>query len=230
VTTAVAPQDTAALDAGTYEVLRGRLGAQARELAERADELNTRRVATFGGQQMRLLGTERIRTPNSCVPRDVVQVGGAMLLGYNVFIGLKAETSVTDVFAVHGFARDGDAFRFDPGVTVPGLLDDPAFQREFAELYRYYRETRLLQLRRLEGLLLAVFQTGATTSRCCAGRSASTARWRTWTTAANATTSSRRRTTSSGRSPPANSTSSGGTRTSRSTTRCSSRRWAARSP
>jgi hypothetical protein len=161
VTTAVAPQDTAALDAGTYEVLRGRLGAQARELAERADELNTRRVATFGGQQMRLLGTERIRTPNSCVPRDVVQVGGAMLLGYNVFIGLKAETSVTDVFAVHGFARDGDAFRFDPGVTVPGLLDDPAFQREFAELYRYYRETRLLQLRRLEGLLLAVFQTGA---------------------------------------------------------------------
>ena len=118
-------------------------------------------METFGGQQMRLLGTERIRTGNNCVPRDIVQVGGSMLFGYNVFIGLKTETAIDDVFAVHGFSRDGEAFRFDAGAALPGLLDDPVFQRDFAELYRYYRETHLLQLRRLEGLLLAVFQTGA---------------------------------------------------------------------
>ena len=153
-----------ALDAGTYELLRSRLGAQAKELAERAEELNTRRVHTFGGQQMRLLGTERTRTENNCVPRDVVQVGGSMLFGHNVFIGLKAETSIADVFAVYGFTRDGDAFRLDPQATLPGLLDDPVFVRDFAELYRYYRDTRLLQLRRLEGLLLGVFQTGAATT------------------------------------------------------------------
>ncbi|MFI7596651.1 DNA repair ATPase [Actinoplanes sp. NPDC049681] len=147
---------TETLDAGTYEVLRARLGAQAKELAGRAEALNARRMETFGGQQMRLLGSERIRTENNCVPRDLVQVGGAMLFGYNVFIGLRTETTVDDVFAVHGFA-DG---KFHPA-TVPGLLDDPTFQRDFAELYRYYRETHLLQLRRLEGLLLAVFQTGA---------------------------------------------------------------------
>jgi hypothetical protein len=150
-----------ALDAGTYEVLRSRLAAQAKELAERAEELNARRVETFGGQQLRLLGAERIRTENNCVPRDIVQVGGSMLFGYNVFIGLKTETAIADVFAVHGFSRDGEAFRFDVGAALPGLLDDPVFQRDFAELYRYYRETRLLQLRRLDGLLLAVFQTGA---------------------------------------------------------------------
>ncbi|GAA0811431.1 DNA repair ATPase [Spirilliplanes yamanashiensis] len=153
-------QEAPTLDAGTYEVLRGRLSTQAQALARRAEELNARRVETFGGQQMRLLGTERIRTANNCVPRDVAQVGGAMLFGYNVFIGLKTETSIADVFDVHAFARDGDAVRFDAG-AVPGLLDDPGFQRDFAELYRYYRDTRLLQLRRLEGLLLAVFQTGA---------------------------------------------------------------------
>ncbi|AGZ46648.1 DNA repair ATPase [Actinoplanes friuliensis] len=153
--------DTGALDAGTYEVLRGRLGTQAKELAERAETLNARRVETFGGQQMRLLGTERIRTENNCVPRDIVQVGGTMLFGYNVFIGLKTETAISDVFSVHGFGRDGEAFRFDSGAALPGLLDDPVFERDFAELYRYYRETHLLQLRRLEGLLLAVFQTGA---------------------------------------------------------------------
>ncbi|MEV8509286.1 DNA repair ATPase [Actinoplanes sp. NPDC051475] len=147
---------TETLDAGTYEVLRARLGAQAKELAGRAEALNARRMETFGGQQMRLLGSERIRTENNCVPRDLVQVGGSMLFGYNVFIGLRTETTVDDVFAVHGFA-DG---KFQPA-TLPGLLDDATFQRDFAELYRYYRETHLLQLRRLEGLLLAVFQTGA---------------------------------------------------------------------
>ena len=150
-TTGAAPAAAPGLDAGTYEVLHARLGNQAKELAARAEELNGRRVETFGGQQMRLLGAERIRTENNCVPRDIVQVGGAMLFGYNVFIGLKTETAIADVFSVHGFTRDGEAFRFDPGASLPGLLDDPTFQRDFAELYRYYRETHLLQLRRKIG-------------------------------------------------------------------------------
>ncbi|GAB7048095.1 DNA repair ATPase [Catenuloplanes indicus] len=149
------------LDAGTYEVLRGRLAEQAAELARRAERLNAQRAETFGGAELRLLGTERIRTENNCVPRDIVSVGGRMLFGYNVFIGLKSETSVGDVFALHGFARTGDAFEFSESAPLPGLLDDERFQREFAELYKYYRQARLLQLRRLEGRLLAVFQTGA---------------------------------------------------------------------
>jgi hypothetical protein len=152
--------DAPALDAGTYEVLRARLGEQSAELARRAEALNTRRVATFGSAEMRLLGTERIRTENNCVPRDLIEVGGLMLFGYNVFIGLRTETSVDDVFAVHGFSHDGSAFRFDPAAAAPGLLDDPTFQRDFGELYRYYRQATLLQLRRVGPLLLAVFQTG----------------------------------------------------------------------
>ncbi|HEX8867193.1 MAG TPA: DNA repair ATPase, partial [Lentzea sp.] len=55
-------------------------------------------------------------------------------------------------FAVHG--RDFGA------VEAP-FLQDPRFRNDFAELYRYYRETRLLQLRIVESRLLAVFQTGA---------------------------------------------------------------------
>ncbi|MDP9799706.1 hypothetical protein J2S43_008218 [Catenuloplanes nepalensis] len=149
------------VDAGTYEVLRGRLAEQAAELARRAERLNARRAETFGGAELRLLGTERIRTENNCVPRDIVSVGGRMLFGYNVFIGLKSETTVGDVFALHGFTRTGETFSFDDPGPVPGLLDDERFQREFAELYKYYRQARLLQLRRLEGRLLAVFQTGA---------------------------------------------------------------------
>ncbi|MBB2909879.1 MoxR-like ATPase [Streptosporangium becharense] len=153
------------LDAGTYQVLRARLGEQAAELAARADALNAERLAVFGGTELRLIGTERIRTENNCVPRDIVSIGGLMLFGYNVFIGLKPETTVDDVFSVHTFTRgsgDGeDGFRFDPAP----MFRDPRFERDFAELYRYYRETRLTRLRRVEGKLLAVFRTGPQDTR-----------------------------------------------------------------
>ncbi|GAA3119772.1 DNA repair ATPase [Nonomuraea salmonea] len=148
----------ASLEAGTYEVLRNRLQAQAKALAEAAARLNDARLKVFGGAELRLLGTERIRTEHNCVPRDIVSLGDVMLFGYNVFIGLKPETTVADVFAVHRFSRDGDAFRFDADRLA--ALDDPAFRKDFAELYRYYKETRLQQLRRVEGKLLAVFRTG----------------------------------------------------------------------
>ncbi|KOX13735.1 DNA repair ATPase [Saccharothrix sp. NRRL B-16348] len=151
------------MEAGTYEVLRARLAEQAAGLARRAEALNARRLAAFGSAELTLLGTERIRTEHNCVLRDVVQVAGLMLFGYNVFIGLKPETTVDDVFSLHRFTRDGDAFRFEDAADdeLPGLLRDPQFERDFAELYRYYRDTRLIQLRRVEGRLLAVFQTGA---------------------------------------------------------------------
>ncbi|MEN7504846.1 DNA repair ATPase [Saccharothrix sp. CCNWLY140-2] len=163
--TTLATGMTATLDAGTYEVLRARLADQAAGLARRAEALNARRLEVFGSAELTLLGTERIRTENNCVPRDVVQVAGLMLFGYNVFIGLKPETTIDDVFSLHRFTRDGDAFRFEDAdrTELPGLLDDPQFERDFAELYRYYRDTRLMQLRRVEGKLLAVFQTGART-------------------------------------------------------------------
>ncbi|WP_219462944.1 DNA repair ATPase [Nonomuraea rhizosphaerae] len=146
------------LEAGTYEVLRSRLETQAKALARAAEAVNAERLAVFGGTELRLLGTERIRTENNCVPRDIVSLGGVMLFGYNVFIGLKPETTVADVFSVHRFTRDGDAFRFDAD-RLPAL-EEVAFQKDFAELYRYYKDARLHHLRRVEGKLLAVFQTG----------------------------------------------------------------------
>ncbi|WP_433327822.1 DNA repair ATPase [Spirillospora sp. CA-294931] len=156
------PAAEAGLDRGTYEVLRARLAGHAADLAGRAQALNARRLEVFGGTELRLAGTERIRTEHGCVPRDIVAIGDTLLFGFNVFLGLKPETGVGDVFALHRFVRDGAGAAFeeaDPG-SVPGLLDDPAFQRDFAELYRYYRQARLLQLRLVDGRLLAVFQTG----------------------------------------------------------------------
>ncbi|MER0479966.1 DNA repair ATPase [Streptomyces sp. Edi2] len=146
------------LDTGTYEVLRDRLAAQAAELARRAEELNIRRTAEFGATRLVLTGTERLRTEHTCLPRDIVAIGDALLFGYGAPPGATSETAPGEVFALY----DRDLNRLDED-AVPGLLDDPAFVREFAALHRYYREVRLLQLRRVEGKLLAVFQTGEKT-------------------------------------------------------------------
>ncbi|WP_107416794.1 MULTISPECIES: DNA repair ATPase [unclassified Streptomyces] len=147
----------AGIDATAYDVLRGRLAAQGAELARRAEELNARRVAVFGSGELRLAGTERLPTAAPAVARDVVAVGDALLFGYT---GRPAaqEVEVGDVFSLH--ARDGLAAL--PYDARPGLLDDPAFVREFQGLHRYYRGARLLRLRVTDGRLLAVFRTGDT--------------------------------------------------------------------
>ncbi|MFF4756138.1 DNA repair ATPase [Streptomyces sp. NPDC002514] len=146
---------TTGLDTGTYEVLRDRLTAQAAELARRTEALDARRIEEFGTTRLELAGTERLRTEHTCVPRDIVPVGDVLLFGHNVFLGPKPGTTVGDVFTLH----DRDLNRL-PDDAVPGLLDDPAFRREFAALYRYYRQAHLRRLRRVDGKLLAVFQTG----------------------------------------------------------------------
>ncbi|MGW0495945.1 DNA repair ATPase [Streptomyces sp. NPDC003007] len=146
---------TTGLDTGTYEVLRDRLTAQAAELARRATALNARRIEEFGSTRLELTSTERLRTEHTCVPRDIVCVGDTLLFGRNVFLAVKPETTVGDVFALY----DRDLNRL-PEDAVPGLLDDPALVREFAALHRYYRQAHLLRLRRVDEKLLAVFRTG----------------------------------------------------------------------
>jgi len=147
---------TTGLDTGTYEVLRDRLAAQAAELARRAETLNVRRTEEFGSTRLELTGTERLDTEHPATPRDLVAVGDTLLFGRQVSLGVTRETTVADVLALH----DRHDLRRLPEDAVPGLLDDPDFVREFTALHRYYRQARLLQLRRLDGKLLAVFRTG----------------------------------------------------------------------
>ncbi|MDI3386293.1 DNA repair ATPase [Streptomyces sp. B-S-A8] len=151
------PGVEAGLDAGTYEVLRARLAKEARQLADRASALNEQRVAAFGSTELALADTRSLRTDCPCTPRDVVAIGDTLLLGSDRAPGAEStsQTTVADVFAL----LDRDLNR-QPDDTVPGLLDDLGFVREFDALFRYYRQARLLRLRHVDGKLLAVFQTG----------------------------------------------------------------------
>ena len=155
----------AALTGGNYEVLRARLSSAGAELAKRADALNARRKSLFGSTEPQLVATERIRTEHNCSPVDMVAVGGSLLLGYNVFLGLKAETKLSDVVALHRFEAGADG-AYDtsalPMDALGGFLTGAMVERDFANLYRYYRDARLLQLVKRDTQLLAVFQAGAT--------------------------------------------------------------------
>ncbi|GEN10490.1 ATPase family associated with various cellular activities (AAA) [Myxococcus fulvus] len=157
-----APTGEVALEGGSYEVIRTRLLAQAEALGTKAADLNARRKAFFGGTELAVTGNERVRTENNCVARDIVSVGKYLLFGYNVFIGLKKETSVADVFSLHRFEKTADGFDLSavPHTEGGGFLADPRFIKDFSELYRYYKDAKLLQLRRKDARLLAVFKTG----------------------------------------------------------------------
>ncbi|MFI2201840.1 DNA repair ATPase [Streptomyces sp. NPDC020192] len=152
--TAEAPQATG-VDAGTYEVLRDRLAGHAAELARRAEVLNVRRAEEFGSARVELAATDRLGTGHPCVPCDIVAVGDTLLFGGTGTTADGTDVAVADVLTLYD--RDGEPL---PETAVPGLLDDPAFVREFTALHRYYRQARLLRLRRVDGRLLAVFRTG----------------------------------------------------------------------
>jgi hypothetical protein len=169
------PPDGGELDGGNYEVIRARLEDLGKRLRAQAEALNGARKETFGSTELVVVGNERVRTENNCLPRDIANVGGQLLFGYNVHIGLKSETRLEDVLALHRFGRrEGagepveGADEASPGGfelaevgldALPGLRAE-ALEREFSELYHYYKDARLTGVRTIGGKLLAVFQTG----------------------------------------------------------------------
>lgn len=152
------------LEGGSYEVIRARLDGQAKDLGGRAEQLNAARVAAFGGTELTVAGQCRVRTENNCVPRDLVQVGGRLLFGYNVFLGLRTETALEDVFSLRTWSTSDEGVELDAVAFADGgprFLADPQFGDQFRELYRFYKTAKLLQLTRSETKLLAIFQIGA---------------------------------------------------------------------
>ena len=156
-------QDERSLEGGSYEVIRRRLLERATELASKAEALNQRRKKLFGGGELTLTATERVRTENNCTPRDVVSVDGQLLFGFQVFIGLKTETRVQDVVSLFKFSKSDAGYDLSQqAFEGPGaFLADAEFDKQFREAFRYYKDARLLQLMRTETRLLIAVQIGA---------------------------------------------------------------------
>ena len=151
---------SAVAEGGAYEVIRSRLEQQAAELKKQTDNLNQDRIGEFGQAQLNVLGRVRVRTENNCIARDIVTVGDWLLFGYNVYMGLKKETQVKDVFSLYKLKESDSGFELEEQEISGTFLSQADFVKEFAELYVYYKEARLIQLKVQGDLLFAVFQIG----------------------------------------------------------------------
>ncbi|MFJ9697074.1 DNA repair ATPase [Kitasatospora sp. NPDC101183] len=154
---APAPAADTRLDAGTYEVLRGRLARAAAELADRAQALNARRVEEFGGGELRLTGTGRLTTERPCLPQDLTAAGGLLLLGTRPSAPGSDAGGAGEAGAEALSVHHADLSPAPAGGT---LLDDPRLRQDLDDLRRYFRDARLERLRPAGGRLLAVFRTG----------------------------------------------------------------------
>ena len=151
---------SAVADGSAYDIIRKRLKDQAKQLQTFTNAINQKRIDEFGSTEMKIVGRARIRTENNCVARDIVRVGEFILFGCNVFIGLKKQTTIADVFCVFKMINQNDGIEIEP-VDIKGtFLNEARFVSDFNELYTYYKQTRLTQLRVTEGKLLACFQIG----------------------------------------------------------------------
>ena len=154
--------DQAVAEGGAYEVIRKRLLEQGKKLKQQTQTLNDARLTEFGSSEIAVVARVRVRTENNCVARDIVQVGELLLFGYNVYIGLKKETRIEDVFSLFRLTKGKDEtqYEMEQHPLVNSFLTDPSFANDFAELYRYYKHTQLLELTVKNGKLLAGFQIG----------------------------------------------------------------------
>ncbi|XTQ92941.1 DNA repair ATPase [Xanthomonas sacchari] len=157
--------DQAVAQGGAYDVLRKRLVEQGARLQDAVEALNRQRLQEFGDSRLEVDGRFRIRTEHNCVGRDIVQVGPDLLLfGYNVFLGLKNQTRVQDVFGLYRLVEGADGYDVSPIDLAGSFLGQAGFVHDFGELYAYYKHARLLQLIVIGGKLLAAFQIGERSS------------------------------------------------------------------
>lgn len=160
-TTTPSKDNDPSLETSNYEVIRKRLVEQGRSLAKKADGLNTRRQEFFGSTSMEVIGNQTITTENNCIPQDIINLGDQLLFGYNVRRKMSA-TQMSDVFSLHAFSRQGDEIILQHVAqdTKSNFLGQKSFQESFEQLYFSFKDASLRQLRRVDGRLLAIFQTG----------------------------------------------------------------------
>ncbi|MCP4683214.1 MAG: AAA family ATPase, partial [Desulfobacterales bacterium] len=147
------------LEGDTYEIVRKRLITHGKELKDRLGNLNQARKDIFGSIESTLLATERITTQNNCMPRDMVPLDGdRFIFGYNVHMGLKTETKLSDVFAIYEYKDH--TFTELP----PDFLNSGRFEDDFKSLYKYYKGTTFAKFSIIGPHLFMVFRMGKSPS------------------------------------------------------------------
>ncbi|MDP2633901.1 MULTISPECIES: DNA repair ATPase [unclassified Pseudoalteromonas] len=149
-----------ALEQGSYDLIKRRLSNFGTDLKTQIDTVNKQRIEEFGSTELQVKGRVRVRTEQNCTPRDIVIVGDKVIFAYNVQLGLKKETAISDVFSVQKLVEQDDHYEIEPYPDTTRFLTDSRFIRDFEELYTYYKQTSLQHLYQQNGKLFALFQIG----------------------------------------------------------------------
>ncbi|MGP4953465.1 DNA repair ATPase, partial [Psychrobacter sp. T6-1] len=161
--------DQAVASGNAYELIKRRLTEQGSRLQSQTATLNNARLEEFGSTQMQVIARTRIRTEYNCVAQDMVQVGDYLLFGYNVFMGLKRASNIKDVLSLYRLiependdlaSNTEQEYQLEEVDLAGTFLDQDNFVQDFNELYRYYKQTRLIQITVKDSKLLLAFQIG----------------------------------------------------------------------
>lgn len=150
----------AVAEGGSYELIQRRLTALGSDLNTQIKQLNEERISTFGSTDMQVDARIRVRTEHNCIARDIAAIGDTLLFGYNVFLGLKRNITVADVFSLHQIKDNDGEIEIVDLPQQDTFLDDPDFIRDFDELYTYYKKTFLAHVYRQGSKVFAVFRIG----------------------------------------------------------------------
>jgi len=123
------------LEAGSYEIIKSRLDKSRDSLEEKLLKLNESRKLVFGGTETTLKSTVRIHTDNNCIAQDIIAFEDRCIFGFNVHIGLRSVTKMSDVFAVYRY--ENDSFIQDDF----SIIHDSQFEQDLENLYKYYRHS-----------------------------------------------------------------------------------------
>jgi len=146
------PEKNQQLANDTYDIIQGRLQKQKQDLQDRLKQLNEARQEVFGALDTKLIAKDRILTENSCISHDIVSFNDVCIFGYNVNFGLRTEIQLSDVFSIYKFSNN----TFEPQNL--DFINDSQFQTDFANLYKYYRDTFFTRFARIGNFLHMVFQ------------------------------------------------------------------------
>ncbi len=147
-------------EGGTFATLKKRLTDHAQSLRSTVKVLNEERENKFGASSMDVLGRVRARTSHNCIARDVVRLGEFLLFGFNVEYGLKQTVELSDIFSLYRLEAQDGSWEITQSAPGGSFLETSKFQTDFASLFRFHKEARLIQLVTMDGRLLMVFQVG----------------------------------------------------------------------
>ena len=122
---------------GSYEIIRDRLLEQGKKLSTKVEKLNEQRIKEFGGSKNEILSKIKIRTENNCVPIDMAQVNGQLLVGYQVSVGMKTSVQVEDVFYLYDLVEEAGNYKLVQSDIKQSFLYDSEFVSAFKTLMTY---------------------------------------------------------------------------------------------